>query len=216
MRIDPILLLLAVSSYSAILPLGLGVFKWKHLSFELKILSAYLLLSLLTDVVTLQLAINSINNLSLLYVFTVLEFLLFSTIYYKIYRSLRLKRVIIIVAIVFLGVVVFNLYEQGIASYATAPRTIESIIFTTYSIIYFYQIVRGSFAYKVEKDSMFWFNGGILVYFAGSLLFFSLSSYILEHASIDMQRNLFTTPAILNIVQKLLFTIVIWISPRKK
>ena len=216
MRIDPILLLLAVSSYSAILPLGLGVFKWKHLSFKLKILSAYLLLSLLTDIVTLQLAINSINNLSLLYVFTVLEFSLFSTIYHKIYRSLRLKRIIIIIAMFFLGLVIVNLYKEGIGSYATAPRTVESIIFTTYSIIYFYQILSGSFVFKVEKDAMFWFNGSILVYFAGLLLFFSLSSYILEHASIDMQRILFTTPAILNIVQKLLFTIAIWVSQRKK
>ena len=216
MHVDFILLIVAVSSYSAILPLGLSIFKWKYLSFELKILSVYLLLSFLTDITTLQLAINSINNLPLLYVLTVLEFPLISLIYYKIFRSSYLKRIIVAMAITFFFIVIFNLYNEGISNYAALPRTVESIIFTVYSIILFYKMLRSGVDFRIEKNETFWFNGSILVYFAGTLLFFSLSSYILEHASLDTQRKLFTTPAILNIVQKLLFTIAIWISQRRK
>ena len=216
MRVDFILLFLAVSSYSASLPLGLGIFKWKFLSFELKILSAYLFFSLLTDIITLHLAVNSINNHHLLYVFTVLEYSLFSIIYYRIFNSRQLKTVIVVIAILFFAVVLLTLYIEGASSYPSIPRTCESVIFTIFAILYFYKILRTGSGSRVERNAIFWYNGGILVYFAGSLLFFSLSSFILEHASLDMQQKLFTTPAFLNIVQKLLFTIGIWVSQRKK
>lgn len=216
MSVDFLQLILTTSSYSAILPLGLGIFKWRSLSFELKILSAYLFLSLLTDITTLQLANNLINNLPLLYVLTMLEFALFSWVYHRIFESFHLKKAVIVIAALFFLIFVVSLYQNGVSSYATAPRTVESIVFTIYAILYFNQILKGNHSFGLEKDTMFWFNGGLLVYFAGSLLFFSLSSFILEHASLEMQRKLFTTPAILNIVQKLLFTIAIWVSQRKK
>lgn len=216
MDVDYIQLILTSSSYSAILPLGLGIFKWKYLSFELKILSAYLLLFFLIDITALQLANDRVNNMHLLYAITVLEFVLFSAIYYKILRLFHLKTVVIIIAVLFSIVIILNLYKQGLSSYASVPRTLESIIFTIYAILYFYTILKEGHGFVTEKDAMFWFNGGILFYFAGSLLFFSLSSYILEHASLDLQRNLFVTPVILNIVQKLLFAIAIWVSQPKK
>lgn len=216
MDVDLIQLILTASSYSAILPLGLGIFNWKYLNFNLKILSVYLFLSALIDITTLQLANNLINNLPLLYVFTVLEFTLFSLIYYNIFRPLRLKKTVIAMAVLFFLVVILSLYNQGASTYASIPRTLECALFTFYAITYFYRILSTSFVARVEKDAMFWYNGGILVYFAGSLLFFSLSSFILEHASLGMQQKLFITPAILNIVQKLLFTIGIWVSQRKK
>ncbi len=216
MDIDFILLFLAISSYSAILPIGLSIFRWKYLSFELKILSVYLFLSLITDITTFQLAVNHVNNLYLLYVFTLIEFGLFSWVYHRIFESFYLKKAVIVIAALFFLIFVVSLYQNGVSSYATAPRTVESIVFTIYAILYFNQILKGNHSFGLEKDAMFWFNGGLLVYFAGSLLFFSLSSFILEHASLEMQRKLFTTPAILNIVQKLLFTIAIWVSQRKK
>ena len=216
MDVDFIQLIITASSYSAILPLGLSIFNWKYLSFELKILSVYLLLFFLIDITALQLANNRVNNMHLLYAITVLEFTLFSWIYYKILKSAQLKKIVLVIATFFLIIVLLNLYKQGLSSYASVPRTLESIIFTVYPILYFYTMLKGGHGFVAEKDSMFWFNGGILFYFAGSLLFFSLSSYILEHARLDLQRNLFVTPAILNIVQKLLFAIAIWVSQRKK
>ena len=120
------------------------------------------------------------------------------------------------IAILFFMIVLLNLYKEGTSTYAAISRTVESAIFSIYAVIYFYRILRTSSGLRVEKDAIFWYNGGILVYFAGSLLFFSLSSFILEHASLDMQRKVFITPVILNIVQKLLFTIGIWVSQRKK
>ena len=216
MNVDFIQLILTTSSYSAILPLGLSIFKWKYLTSELKILGAYLFLYSLADIAALQLANNRINNLHLVHVLTVLEFALFSGIYYKIFRSVYLKRIIVVIAILFFMVVLLNLYKEGTSTYAAISRTVESAIFSIYAVIYFYRILRTSSGLRVEKDAIFWYNGGILVYFAGSLLFFSLSSFILEHASLDMQRKVFITPVILNIVQKLLFTIGIWVSQRKK
>lgn len=216
MTVDFIKLILTTSSHSALIPLGLGIFRWKRLSYELKILSAYLLLSAIIDIISAHYAHRNINNLAIYYLFTFLEFIIFSYLYYIIYDKIRLKRLIQWIAILFSVFIIADVYIEGSQSYAAIPRTVESIIFTIYSTIYLYFVLGENENASLKNESLFWINGGVLVFFAGTLLFFSLSTFILANADLELQKKLFITPSILNIIQKILFTISIWISITRK
>ncbi len=211
--IEPILI---ISSYSALIPLSLSIFGWKRLSFDLKILSAYLLFSIVIDLTTSYFAHRGVNNHFLLYLLTIIEFSIFSYLYFRFFAYANLRKLVIGITLLFFAFLAYYGLKEGINNYATIPRTFESIIFTVYAITFLFLVLKEDGHLIAKEESAFWINSGVLVYFAGLLLFNSLSSYILNNADLELQRKLFITPSILNILQKILFTVSIWISIMKK
>ncbi len=216
MTIELIDLILIISSYSALIPLSLSIFGWKRLSFDLRILSAYLLTSFLFDQATNYFAQRSINNHFLLVFFSLIEFSIFSILYYRMFSQEKGKKIVAGLAGVFICFLVIYAFMEGLESYATVPRTVESIVFTLYAIVFLFLVLNFDKRNSAKDESIFWFNSAVLVYFAGSLLFNSLSSFILNNTDHELQQQLFLTPSILNIIQKVLFTISIWVNIARK
>ena len=148
---------------------------------ELRYIIAFLGLSVLTQVIATILNKLNGNNLSVLHVYTILEFNLIALFYFSFFGHFYHRRLVPVLMLIFSGFAVFNsLFIQKVTSFNTYARGLEAIGVIALSLLCFYKMLVELEAKRPEKQPVFWINTGFLFYFAGSLILFILSNLILK------------------------------------
>ena len=102
-----------------------------------------------------------------------------SILYYQALNK-RYSRFFLIVTVCSIAFAVFNLFflqKQSISSY---PKFVNSFIIIGYCIFYFYRLMVELPSTNLQRLPMFWFNSAFLIYFAGALILFIFTSYIVN------------------------------------
>jgi hypothetical protein len=184
-----------------IAPFLLSVVRYNRLSKALKIITWYLMLSLVTQAVSLILWKQSINNLPLLHVFTVLEFgLLFA--YYSFQNEPIFDRLwLYLVLVLFLLFAVLDAFVlESLHSFNIYTRSLEAFIFIGCSVHWFIRsLTIESKAIAREQNTLKYLNAGFFIYFSGSLILFAFSNYI-NHLGRPLMMNIWTLHTLLLIV----------------
>lgn len=175
----------ALLSYSAVfaivIPLSIGLWRFRRLDDKLKLLTGLLCIGAVTELVANILAEFRINNLPILHFYSIAEFALLFTIYHLYFRNIISRRTYLLGLS---GFVVFALinafYIQDLYGFNTYPLLVESTIFTGLSLLFFYKTLQEKKVVHIEQTSMFWLSSGHLIYFAGNLSIFTFSNYMLE------------------------------------
>jgi len=164
---------------SVLIPIGMAASKRKNAGRPLKIIWYYLLLDCVVNVLAVVLANQKINNLPVLHVFTILEFVLMSYFYLSVLKQETAGRMIKYLLVIFPVFCIVNfLFFQSIYQFNTYARPVEALIIMGCSLAYFAQSNDAETRWSLNPVN--WINIGILLYFSGALFIFSFSNLTVQ------------------------------------
>jgi hypothetical protein len=167
-----------------LLPVITAIIRKKYWGLPEKVVFLYLLVSGLFNILAALLAARNINNLPLLHLYTVLEFVLITGFFYAATGNPREKLVIRGLWVAFPLMAILNIvYLNSIFLYNQIPRSVEAIIVLLLCI----HFLMKSLSFSAAPVPFFHFATvvALLLYFSGSLALFALSNFIIENKTIN-------------------------------
>lgn len=165
---------------TVVLPLLVGFTKFRLFSRADRIILIYLLLSGLTNLIIILLAIKHINNLSILQWYTVLELALIASFFYeKFAHNTTIRLILLLTTIAFIiFCIVFPLIvkSSGFDTYATS---IEALLVNVMCITLLGHNNQENLSGRWHQNPANWYAAGLLLYFSGSMFLFLLSNYLM-------------------------------------
>lgn len=193
-----------------LLPCGIAVYRYKRYPPELKTITVYLLVALVTQILSFLLWYQKKNNLPILHVYTVLEFLILLTFYYRLLKGFLHRVIFIVLAIVFpLFSILNSIFIEHIFTFNSYSRSIEALIFIFLSVSWFVKAVSINPAYTGQYRAFHYIVAGFLIYFSGSLLLFSFGGSI-DKLSLPFRLNVWTLNTTLAVLLYSLIAAGLW------
>ncbi|GAA3982096.1 hypothetical protein [Mucilaginibacter dorajii] len=169
---------------SVLIPISVAVVKYRQVDRVLLLIFYYLLLDGAVDLFAIILADHAVNNLPLLHIYTILEFLLLSFFYIKILKDPLARNIIKFLMVLFPLICIINFtFFQSIFRFNTYTRPLEVLIVMAYSLTYFAQANEANDVKAWSGNSLIWVNIGILLYFSGALFVYSFSNLTTAYTS---------------------------------
>ena len=170
---------LNIYHYVIALALILSIVNFRRLPAELKLFPAFLLLTLFVECVTpLKLIRFHGSNHWFFNIFTTIEFLYYSYIFYQVLHG-RLKKMILPVTLGFLGFTIVNIYFiQGVKKFHTISYRVGAVMIIIWCFSYFRQLMQSEGYIKLVRNPMFWISTGLLFFYLGFFFYFSAFDYI--------------------------------------
>jgi hypothetical protein len=156
------------------------------------------------------------NNLPLLHIYTLGEFILFS----YFYKSLLYKPAVFHKKYLYFIVgcsllIVFNsVFFQSIYEFNSYAKTFVQITIIGYAVLYFYNLIGNDTAAPVASKSLRIVNSAVIIYYSGSLFIFMYGKIALENARPYIV--LWAFNSVLNIIFQLLILLGLWKAFYKK
>lgn len=176
----------------------------------LGILSVFLVLNVIIEIVAFLISEYSINNMFVFHIHTVIEFAFVVWVALKIIKPVRATEIAIILPAAFLVFSIIDaFYIENLDSLNSLPRGIEGLIVIAISVFFFYRLFNSEENFDLLKYPYFWLFSGWLIYFSGTFFLFIYN---------NMAGFTITFPVIhsvLNILLNLVFTYTLWLGSRK-
>lgn len=207
---QPLFFYMAIVVPSAVLvPLTVTAIRYKRLSPPIRLIGLYVLLSAITNVVANYMAVHRMNNLNVINVYNILETLVFTEFYVRIFGKGSIIRYLRITQVAFLLLAFADmLWLQKTGLYNTYTKSVEAIIIMAYAIYYFAQELEQVGTKQRSSKAVTYINGGLLLYFSGSLILFILTGLLRgTRAYHDLN---WAVHATLLLALYLLIAVVIW------
>ncbi|MCL3778831.1 hypothetical protein EMN47_00370 [Prolixibacteraceae bacterium JC049] len=198
-----------------ILPLVLGLIKFKSLSQPLKIIVLHLVFVALFEVGSRLMRAYYGNNLPLLHLYTIEEFIMLGLFFKSILEDYIPRNWIVLLISGFVSYSLVNsLFIQSLYMFNNFARGIESLLIIALAILYFIKVLNRLDIKKVTKEPLIWINTGILFYFSANLFNFILSNLALKVSS-DLSRTVWLFHGIFIWLLYILIAVGLWLVPKK-
>ena len=192
------------------IPFFIAVINQKRYTPELKSIFYYLILAVVTQVISYILWLNSKPNLYLLHLYTILEFLILLRFYSIILKGFIPKFVFLVLAILFpLFAITDSLLLESIYTFNTYSRSVEALIFIFLSVSWFVKTVTSIENTHLSFPGINYINFGFFIYFSGSLILFSFQGFVTELAK-PLRMNIYTIHSLLLVILYSLITMGLW------
>lgn len=193
-----------ISACSIVAPILIGAIYFKSLSFALRILFVYVIITGLFELATSIMSTYHINNLFLFHAHFFIEFLAISAIFFFSYDSVFWRGVVGVFLVFF---VIFSLLDQFYFDawdpFKANERYAEGLMVIILCVGYYISLLRRPIHRYLERQPMFWLASGWIIYFAGTLYLFLFSKELLA-----MNRfHFWQIHAILNIGLNIIYVI---------
>jgi hypothetical protein len=200
---------------SLAIPLICSLIRFRTLNNELRVLFLYIVVSSVTEVISLQLALNQLQNYVVQNLFTVVECSLLMYIYFLRFEGILTRRLILVLYSVFIIVAfIFMILLGGLSRADNLISACESCLFIALSWSYFYKLMQEKNIERLNQFYFAWINAAILIYFSMTFFVFLFNKVI---GSLDnsLYRLIYTLHLFTNISFNILLGIGIWkIKPR--
>lgn len=164
-----------VAPGSILIPIFIGLLKYKIVERAPRLLLYYLVISGLINVTAIIVRSYYGNNLPLLHLYTIVEAVFILGYFRSIFIEPLIKRALLIIIIFFPIICILNFsFLQSIYSFNTYTRPLEAILITFFCLFYLY---KSGFKENWLKEPISWFNMGILIYFPVACVIFITSNY---------------------------------------
>ena len=172
---------------------------YRNLPAAMRVLGLYFVLSLIVSTLQLVLALNDVHNLWTLYVFSPVQFLLLTLVYYlskDLSISRMLTRLWLACYVVLFGssIAWTGSLARGYP-YFEAGGSLLIVIASCYVLIAIARIEEKSYLAK----PLFWVASANIVYFAGTAVLFALSGALLE-TSMQTMRIAWASQSVVNVI----------------
>jgi hypothetical protein len=165
-----------------VVPLAVGIYRYKALRPPARFLFYYLVFGGLTDAVATYTAHHRMNNLWLLHTYTAVETVMLLWFYRLILREAWIRRVIPFLIIVFPLFCMANiLWWQSLKHFNTYTRPVEALLLMYLGVTYFFETSHAAVdARDGSRVGLSWMNTGLLLYFSLSFFIFIFSNYLVQ------------------------------------
>ena len=203
-----------VSLFSILLPSGMVFFTWNKLSYSLKIICGFILLTLTLEIIAERLNASGINNYVIFHLFTFAGSI-FLMLYYhsliqnKIYRNLAL---IIIISFLLFSIISI-IFWVSLNAHPSMVRYIECILQMVLCLFFFADLFKKSEVKKLLYYPHYWMVSGFLLYFSGT--FFMNIVGDIEIVPDQLGFDVYIIHSILNIFLNIIYTIVLWLGSKE-
>ncbi|HYF33351.1 MAG TPA: hypothetical protein VD993_19635 [Chitinophagaceae bacterium] len=204
-------LVFEVAPYATLPAIIIGLVKFRTFPVALKVITIHVLIAGLVDLAGTLLWHYRINNLFLLHIYTIEECGLILLFYSYLLSDTVPRRIFLYV---FLGFMVFSIansiFLQPLTRNNTYARSIEAAIIICCAVLFFYKMLSESRLKAPGQSPYFWINTGLLIYFSGSLVLFTLSNYIRGPQYRQLRLDIWTLHAFFAILLYLFIAIGLW------
>jgi len=185
-------------------------FHFKKLEEPFRRLFYFLSWSLTIEILARVVLYFGSNNLPLLHLYTLGEFILLSFFY----KSLLSRSAFFQKSFWFLIVggslliLINSLFFQSIYEFNPLAKTSVQIIIIAFSILYFYTLNDSLVLYSTVEKSLRLINSAVLLYYSGSLFIFMCNQIFFDNS--DLYKIFWTFNAVLNLIFQLLILWGLW------
>ena len=193
-----------LSIVSGLIPFTVGLYTFRSLSNEMKILVPYFGLALVAEVTLVYIAANHVNNLWLFHIFTIVEYGFFVWVF-STWQNPTLRTILRASIPLFSawGLVAMFLLKN-LQQFNALGRSVASLVLVAVSSLTLFELSKERFG-SVFRESRFWVACATLVYFAGTLVLFALSNVFVLGWNAERARMVFSINIILSIIANLIF-----------
>lgn len=175
-----------VSLFGVWLPLILGIWRWRSLSKQARIVVVYFAFWAVEAFVDLWIKQNSGDNRFLYHITVFVETWLLGWAYYSSMRVEKLKRWFLPVGIIFSVVAVADAFIwSGLKQLNDYARSAQTVVLLSCCLLYFEQCVREARIQNPWWDFMFLTSVGQTVYYAGSVMSYLVMENVTSYGSLD-------------------------------
>lgn len=204
------LILVLISSISGFFPVVTALYNYRHLDNVLKIAALFFLITSVFDPAMWLLAKSgSRNTMWMLHLNVLVSLSFYTIIYYKLFIKPIHKKITIAVAIITLFIMLY--FNRSLDEYPSVSNTTLSVQMILLSLIYFYQLLNPLKFIDIEKQSLFWINAGVLIYYSVNIFLFMIFTQI----PVDDRHNYYIINSITNIIANILFSVGLFCKPQK-
>ncbi|RYU78045.1 hypothetical protein [Hymenobacter persicinus] len=192
-----------------------GAVRWRHLGPSMRWLTGLVWFGLLMELVSRWMMLQKMPNLILSPLDTLAEFVGLTWIYGRELRPWPITRYVpaaIGLFAVLTGISIFTQLHS--VQFSPVQHSIESITLLVLALLYLYKLSHGTAVRQLEREPMFWVSAGVLLYFAGDVLIFIFSNYLLQQYSRAVNIQVWAVHAVLFMILCSCYTIALWLSPR--
>jgi hypothetical protein len=159
----------------------LGIFNIRKCNLLFKVLTFYLLYTLISEIVSLIFSYAWHNNSLVQKIYLCAEIIFMGGIYYLLFRYSRQRKLVIIFSILLFVFCLVFFIVNGEALLPAYPLTLESIVLIVFSVMYFFQLLKYPYEHDLLSMGEFWLNSSVLVYSTGSFVFWASFYYLYRH-----------------------------------
>lgn len=197
-----------ISMASTLIPLGALLYFHKSLDKALKILLSLLIVSFCCDVFNVLLSIQKKNNEPIFTTYSFLEGSILTVLYYSILNNRLTKKIVVSLFIVMvLSSIVGFIEIKTIYQPNTILTITELIILISFSLLFFYQLIKELPVSNIFDYHLFWINSGVLVMASLSIFTFLFERWIIGNKALTYLWLIFYFA---NIIFRLLLLKGIW------
>lgn len=109
--------------------------------------------------------------------FMIISFLFYLHWYYTVLENKMLKQVIVLFAIIFLSVGVWNASKETVNSYYELTFVVGAVFTLVCTVFHFWQLLNSDEVLVVKHRLSFWISTGLLLFNMGMIPFMLLSDY---------------------------------------
>lgn len=166
------------ATYSALSILTINVFLsilfWKKLNIPFRRLFYFLVWNSIIEILAFAFIQYGYNNLPLLHIYTLGEFILFGYFYKSIINKpiWFQKSFWYFIIIGSLFIILNSIFFQSIFGFNTYAKTFGQVTIIIFAVLYFYNLIENKSFSETTSKSLRLVNSAILIYYSGSLFIF--------------------------------------------
>ena len=202
----------------SVVPVGVacvvGIVRFGRLERTLRYLVGLVLIAAIIEAISRGLWLQKKSNMFLQPLDTGVEFGLLAWIYRRALWPSLASRVVPAVVVVFSLASLLSYAEPGgIVQFNPVQRFVESLLVLTLVLLYFNKLISEMRVVHLEREPLFWISTGLLIYFAGNILIFISSNYVMQHLR-DSSVKIWAVHAVLYMVLHGFYSLSLCIRPR--
>ena len=208
---DTMLILSYSASGCLLLSIILLTRLYTELPKSLKIFTVFLYINLVTETSATLLFNYRLNNLPLLHIYTLAEFLCLSYFFSILITKPRLysKKFLYFCIGIAILIVLNSIFMQSIFTFNSYAKTLVQSLIILYVILYFYNLSGEVDNNNPYQQALRLINSALIVYYSGSLFIFMFSNSFLQ-SKVRMNAGFWIFNAGLYLAYQLLVLISVW------
>jgi hypothetical protein len=173
----------------------------------LKTFSLFLLVNLITEIISAIMDTYAINNLVFVNLVTVFDFAFYCYFIREIIRTKLVKRILLYCLIIYPAIFLVNtLLIQGSVAFHSMTYALGCLLIVLSCVYYFWELFQQPDSVNLSRQPAFWIASGLLFYYACTFPFYGTTNLVRALPTVIL-KNLLLIFELLSTLQYLSFTI---------
>ncbi len=200
-----------IAFYTTLLPIAIGLWRWKSLSTPVKTIVTLSIVSFIADLSTKILRSQGINSNVFLQLYTIASTGILFYFYFSVLGRPALKKPLLFIFIALSSVTIYGWFFSTNLNLSGVFLSTHTFFILALGLIYFATFFAVRSSQSIVRNHLFWINSGLVFYSAGILTLFISMEYLINVLKVDMFLY-WSVNNISSIVLNLICFIGIWLS----